>query len=61
MTNHKIEVLRLPSGENTKWGAFYAQVDGRNVGDPDRPFWKTRKQPQACGERFVAHVYGDER
>ena len=56
---HDVTVHRLPEGETTKWGAFYAQVDGRNVGEADRPFWKTRKQAKACGERFVAHVYGE--
>lgn len=55
---HVVEAMRLPDGETTEWGAFYATVDGRNVGDPDRPFWRTRKQAKACGERFVAHVYG---
>lgn len=52
-----IEVRRLPAGENTKWGAFYAWTKGWPVEDEDgRPFWKTRKQAQKCGERYVAHV-----
>lgn len=55
---NEITVHRLPKGETTKWGAFYAQVDGRNVGDPDRPFWKTHKQAKACGDRFIEHVSG---
>lgn len=57
---HTVEVKRLPAGETTEWGAFYAEVDGRAVGDPGQPFWRTRKQAQACGERFVAIVYGED-
>ncbi|MDP9787488.1 hypothetical protein J2861_001476 [Agrobacterium tumefaciens] len=57
---HTIEVKRLPRGEYTLEGAFYAQVDGRNVGDPGRAFWQTRKQAQTCGERFVAIVRGED-
>jgi len=58
MSELKIEVKRLPKGESTEWGAFYAEVDGRAVGAPGRPFWRTRKDAHRCGELFVAHVAG---
>lgn len=45
----RIVVKKLPRGETTEQGAYYAQVDGRNVGMPDRPFWRTHEQAKACG------------
>ncbi|NGN45195.1 hypothetical protein G6N74_29515 [Mesorhizobium sp. CGMCC 1.15528] len=50
----KIEVMKLPRGEYTKDGAYYATVDGRNIGMPGRAFWETREQANACGVIFVA-------
>lgn len=51
---HKVEVKKLPNGEYTEQGAYYAIVDGRNVGMPGRPFWRTREQAKACGIIFAA-------
>ena len=58
---HRIVVKKLPRGEATKQGAYYAQVDGRNVGMPDRPFWRTHEQAKACGVIFLAAVEDRER
>lgn len=50
----KIEVKKLPCGEFTNDGAYYATVDGKPVGMPNRAFWRTREQARACGVIFVA-------
>lgn len=54
----EVEVKRLPNGDHTKDGSFYAQVDGRPVGDANRQFWMTEEQAKECGERFVRDFYG---
>lgn len=51
--SERIVVKRLPRGETTPEGAFYARVDGSNVGVDDRAFWPTRADAMRCGVRYL--------
>ena len=48
-----IQINKLPDGEFTSDGAYFAVVDGRNVGEVERAFWPTRKLARLCAERYV--------
>lgn len=48
-----IQTHKLPNGEFTDEGAYYATVNGVNVGEYGRAFWPTRAVARMCAERFV--------
>ncbi|MEF2549990.1 hypothetical protein VQ042_01255 [Aurantimonas sp. A2-1-M11] len=47
---------RLGLGEYTADGAFYARVDGKNIGEDGRAFWPTRSDAQAAADRFLLRL-----
>lgn len=48
-----IQINKLPNGEFTSDGVYFAVVDGRNVGEAERAFWPTRKLARLCAERYL--------
>ena len=53
--NDRIKVKRLAFGDTTKDGAYYATVDGKNVGENGRTHWKTESAARDCGFRFLVY------
>lgn len=51
--DHTIKVRRLPFGDTTADGAFYAQVNGKNIGENGRAFWTTAFEARLAAERWV--------
>lgn len=51
-----IKVKKLPHEQYTLEGAFYATVNGKNVGEANRAFFHSHAEAKACGERFVANM-----
>lgn len=53
---HKIKICKLGLETFTDEGAFYAKVDGYNIGEDGRAFWETSEDAQAAADRFVAKL-----
>jgi hypothetical protein len=54
----RVTVHSLPLGGYTSEGAFYAKVDGKNVGEAGRALFETASDAMACGRRFVMRSEG---
>jgi hypothetical protein len=53
---HKIKVCKMPFGDKTEQGEYYATVDGETVGDKELSHWKTYSEAFACARRFVMNL-----
>lgn len=53
MEKKRIKIVRLPNGETTDEGCFFARVDGKCVGENGRAFFETYEEALACGVRFL--------
>ena len=54
--DERIKVKKLPFGDATDEGRFYVQVDGENIGEDGRAFWKTESEAYAIGSRYLMRV-----
>lgn len=53
MPNERIKIIKMPFGEFTDQGAFYAQVDGENIGTKHRHHFQTKQEAIECAEEFI--------
>lgn len=53
MRKHKIKICKLGLGFSTPEGAYWAKVDGDNIGEDGRAFWETHEEAQAAAERYI--------
>lgn len=48
-----VQTHKLPNGEFTEEGAYFATVNGKSIGEDGRAFWPTRALARMCAQRFV--------
>jgi hypothetical protein len=53
MNNERIKVKKMPLGEYTSDGCYYAQVDGENIGVNGRTHWETEAAARLAAECFI--------
>jgi hypothetical protein len=52
----QVSVHKLGLNETTVEGAYYAKVNGENVGTDGRAFWNTAAEAEACARRYVLAI-----
>lgn len=52
----RIKICSLPLGERTEDGAFWAKVDGVNIGVNGRTHWETEAAAQLAAQVYIDSV-----
>lgn len=52
--SRRITIHKLPLNYYTLEGAYWAKVDGENIGEGGRTHWPTYDDAHACAVRFIA-------
>ncbi|MDY3551458.1 hypothetical protein R5W24_000534 [Gemmata sp. JC717] len=50
----RIKVCKLPNGERTEEGSYWAKVDGVNIGVNGRTHWETESAARLAAEVYIA-------
>lgn len=50
---NEVKICKLGLGQTTKDGAYYAKVDGKNIGVDGRGFFDTPEAAQAAAEKYI--------
>ena len=53
----EIIIVKMPLGETTADGPFYAKVDGHNIGINNRTHWDTEAATKLAAETYINGGY----
>ena len=57
MNEPVLKIKRASPDLQTGEGHFYPEVNGTPVGEGDRAFYRTKKEAQEVGERYIENVF----
>ncbi len=47
---------KLPFGETTDEGSWWAEVDGQKIGEKGRAFWQTKSEAITCAKKYIENL-----